>query len=46
VHGLASLIVDGRLAEKDAGPAEAIAARLTSLLSDSFVALGKTRRVG
>ena len=41
VHGLASLIVDGRLAEEDAGTAEAVATRLTQLLSDSLAALGK-----
>ena len=41
VHGLASLIVDGKLAEEDAGTAEAIATRLTQLLSDSLAALGK-----
>ena len=43
VHGLASLIVDDRLAEEDAASAEAIATRLTGLLSDSLAALGKTR---
>jgi AcrR family transcriptional regulator len=41
VHGLASLIVDGRLAEENAGSPEAIATRLTQLLSDSLAALGK-----
>src|SRR5215831_3058467 len=34
VHGLASLIVDGRLAEKDAGSPEGVATHLTRLLSD------------
>jgi len=43
VHGLASLIVDGRLAEEGAGSPEAIATRLTRLLSDSFAALGETK---
>ena len=43
VHGLASLIVDGRLAEEDAGSPEAIATRLTRLLSDSFAALGEKK---
>ena len=43
VHGLASLIVDGRLADKDTGPTEAIATRLTGLLGDSLGALGETR---
>ncbi len=43
VHGLGSLFVDGRLAEKDAGPPEAIAAGLTSLLTDSFAALGEKK---
>jgi hypothetical protein len=37
---LASLIVDGRLVAEDAGSAEAIATRLTRLLSDSLAALG------
>lgn len=40
VHGLASLIVDGRLAEEDAGSAEAVARRLTWLMSDALAALG------
>jgi AcrR family transcriptional regulator len=40
VHGLSALIVDGRLAEYDSGPAEAVATRLTRLLSDSLAALG------
>jgi hypothetical protein len=39
VHGLSGLIVDGRLAEGDAGPAEVVAMRLTRLLSDSLAAL-------
>ena len=43
VHGLASLIVDGRLAAEGAGPAEAIAARLTGLLGDGLTALGEKR---
>src|SRR5215510_3991982 len=46
VHGLASLIVDGRLAEENAGSPEAIATRLTQLLSDSFAALGKLPMTG
>ena len=41
VHGLASLMVDGRLAEEDAGSAEAVATRLTRLTNDAFAALGK-----
>ena len=44
VHGLASLIVDGRLAEENTGNAEAVATRLTRLLADSLAALGETRR--
>jgi AcrR family transcriptional regulator len=44
VHGLASLIVDGRLSEGDAGAGEAIAARLAGLLADSLSALGEARR--
>ena len=40
VHGLSALIVDGRLAEDDAGPAEVVATRLTRLVSDAFAALG------
>ena len=40
VHGLSALLVDGRLAEHDLGPAEAVATRLTRLLSDSLAALG------
>src|SRR5215470_10203753 len=32
VHGLSALIVDGRLAEYDSGPAEAVATRLIRLL--------------
>jgi AcrR family transcriptional regulator len=43
VHGLASLIVDGRLVAEDAGSAEAIATRLTRLLSDSLAALGDAK---
>jgi AcrR family transcriptional regulator len=40
VHGLSALIVDGRLADKDAGRAEAVATRLTRLMSDALAALG------
>ena len=40
VHGLASLIVDGRLADENAGSPEAMATRLTQLLSNSLAALG------
>src|SRR5215469_10036291 len=40
VHGLAALIVDGRLAEYDSGPVEEVATRLTRLLRDSLAALG------
>src|SRR5215469_14803172 len=40
VHGLSALIVDGRLTEHESGPAEAVATRLTRLLSDSLAALG------
>jgi AcrR family transcriptional regulator len=40
VHGLSALIVDGRLAEHNSGPAEAVASRLTRLLSDALAALG------
>jgi AcrR family transcriptional regulator len=43
VHGLASLIVDGRLAEGAAGSAEAIATRLTRLFGDGLTALADTR---
>jgi len=43
VHRLASLIVDGRLTEEDAGAAEAIAARLTCSLADTLSALGEAR---
>jgi AcrR family transcriptional regulator len=46
VHGLASLIVDGRLAEEHPDSTKAIAARLTRLLSDSLAALGKTPTKG
>jgi len=38
VHGLSALIVDGKLAEHDIGAAEAVATRLTRLLSDSLAA--------
>ena len=41
VHGLASLMVDGRLAEEDAGSVEAVATRLTRLTNDAFAALGE-----
>jgi hypothetical protein len=37
------LIVDGRLAEGDAGPAEVVATRLTRLLSDSLAALAEKK---
>jgi AcrR family transcriptional regulator len=43
VHGLASLIVDGRLAQEDSGSAEAVAARLTRLMSNALAALGAAR---
>jgi hypothetical protein len=33
-HGRSALIVDGRLAEHGSGPAEAVATRLTRLLSE------------
>jgi AcrR family transcriptional regulator len=46
VHGLSALIVDGRLAEYDSGPAEAVATRLTRLLSDSLAALGDKKPDG
>jgi hypothetical protein len=46
VHGLSALIVDGRLAEYDSGPAEAVATRLTRLLSDSLAALGDKKSDG
>jgi hypothetical protein len=46
VHGLSALIVDGRLAEYDTGPAEAVATRLTRLLSDSLSALGDRKPGG
>src|SRR5262245_39670249 len=39
VHGLSALIVDGKLAEHDIGSVEAVATRLTRLLSDSLAAL-------
>ena len=41
VHGLSALILDGRLDEADLVAADAVAARLTHLLSDSLAALGK-----
>jgi AcrR family transcriptional regulator len=43
VHGLSALIVDGRLIEHDCGPAEAVATRLTRLLSDSLAALAEKK---
>jgi hypothetical protein len=43
VHGLSALIVDGKLAEHDIGAAEAVATRLTHLLSDSLAALRDRR---
>ena len=43
VHGLSALIVDGKLAEHDIGAAEAVASRLTRLLSDSLAALRDRR---
>jgi len=43
VHGLSALIVDGKLAEHDIGAAEAVATRLTRLLSDSLAALRDRR---
>jgi len=43
VHGLSALIVDGRLAEYDPDPAEAVATRLTRLLSDSLAALAEKK---
>ena len=46
VHGLSALIVDGRLTEHGSGPAEAIATRLTRLLSDSLAALGERKPDG
>jgi AcrR family transcriptional regulator len=46
VHGLSALIVDGRLTEYDSGPAQAVARRLTHLLSDSLAALGDRKSVG
>jgi len=46
VHGLSALIVDGRLAEYDSGPAEGVASRLTRLLSDSLAALGDKKPGG
>ena len=38
--------VDGRLAEENVGTPEAMATRLTRLLSDSLAALGKTPTAG
>jgi AcrR family transcriptional regulator len=46
VHGLSALIVDGRLTGHDCGPAEAVATRLTRLLSDSLAALGDKKPDG
>jgi len=46
VHGLSALIVDGRLAEHDIGSVEAVATRLTRLLSDSLAALGDRKPGG
>ena len=46
VHGLSALLVDGRLAEHDLGPAEAVATRLTRLLSNSLAALGDKKPSG
>ena len=46
VHGLSALIVDGRLTEHDCGPAEAVATRLTRVLSDSLAALGDKKPDG
>jgi len=46
VHGLSALIVDGRLTEHDCGPAEAVATRLTRLLSESLAALGDRKPGG
>ena len=43
VHGLSALLVDGRLAEYDSEPAEALATRLTRLLSDSLAALAEKK---
>jgi hypothetical protein len=43
VHGLSALIVDGRLADKDAGPAEAVATRLTRLMSEALAALADVK---
>jgi AcrR family transcriptional regulator len=43
VHGLSALIVDGRLAEYDFDPVEAVATRLTRLLSDSLAALAEKK---
>ena len=46
VHGLSALIVDGRLAEHEPGAAEAVATRLTRLLSESLTALGDKKSSG
>jgi AcrR family transcriptional regulator len=46
VHGLSALIVDGRLTKHDCGSAEAVATRLTRLLSDSLAALGDRKPGG
>ena len=46
VHGLSALIVDGRLTEHACGPAEAVATRLTRLLSDSLAELGDRKPGG
>jgi hypothetical protein len=43
VHGLSALIVDGSLTEYDSGPVEAVATRLTRLLSDSLAALAEKK---
>jgi AcrR family transcriptional regulator len=43
VHGLSALIVDGRLAEYDSDAGEAVATRLTRLLSDSLAALAEKK---
>ena len=43
VHGLSALIVDGRLVDRGAGPPEAIAKRLTSLLVGALAALADVK---
>src|SRR6516225_773387 len=43
VHGLSGLVVDGRLVDKGAGPPEAIATRLTSLLIGALAALADAK---